>query len=285
MNADAVTPENTVKVASYNVWSQGGRTASGVDGKYNWSKAGGAVMESIIASGADVISLQEVNSFSSGLHSGLNAWQWIIYKEDGTQTNLIGDLSYQSNVILYKTSIFSCTSSGYIDLGTDGSRPYSAVYAQLRHKASGQDLWVFSTHLYNSADSDLQTTQVSTLLAQVAAMVPDGTASVILGDLNSYPVDNDGNSVATYAALTGSRWEDAYDVVATREGNYVAKGLASGTMHNTATGALSSVRTDHILASDAAILSYGVDRNKYDNTDGVAIWPSDHFLIYSSLGL
>ena len=283
MDADAASTETTVKVASLNTWSEGGRSA--YDSKYSWAKAGGAVIEEVTAADADVVSLQEVNSSSSGLHSGLSGWQWIIYTSDGTKTSLIADLENQAPVILYKSSLFSCTSSGWIDLGEDTQKPYWAVYAQLRHTASGKDLWVFSTHLNNSADSDLQISQVSTLLDRALALVPEGTASVILGDLNSYPVDNSGNPIATYLTLTGSRWADAYDVVSTREGNYVAKGLASGTMHNASTGGLSSVRTDHILVSDASILSYGVDRNKYDNTDGVAIWPSDHFLIYSNISM
>ena len=285
MAADAATPDTKVKVASYNVWSQGGRTAEGVDAKYNWSKAGPAVIECIRSNDADIVALQEVNSSSSGLHSGLNSYAWVIYTKEGAKTNLIGDLDSQSPVILYKSSLFSLQGSGWIDLGEDDTKPYWAVYAQLRHHTSGKDLWVFSTHLNNEQDSALQTSQVGTLLSNAESLVPEGTASLIMGDLNVFPIDNDGNVIVNYATLTGSRWEDAYDTVSAREGNYVAKGLASGTMHNTSTGGLSSVRTDHIMASDATILSYGVDRSKYENTDGTAIWPSDHFLIYSSISM
>ena len=283
MGAGEVTPDIKVKTASYNVWSQGGRSSA--DEKYTWSKAGPAVIECILNADADIVSLQEVNSSSAGLHSGLAGYAWVIYTEDGTKTTLIGDLDSQSPVILYKSSMFSLQSSGWIDLGGDATKPYWAVYAQLRHRSSGKDLWVFSTHLNNEQDSALQTSQVSTLLSNAESLVPEGTASVIMGDLNIFPIDNSGNAIANYATLTGSRWNDAYDTVSAREGNYVAKGLASGTMHNTSTGGLSSVRTDHILVSDAAILSYGVDRSKYENTDGTAIWPSDHFLIYSSIGM
>ena len=283
MGAGEVTPDIKVKTASYNVWSQGGR--AGADEKYTWSKAGSAVIECILNADADIVSLQEVNSSSAGLHSGLAGYAWVIYTENGTKTTLIGDLDSQSPVILYKSSMFSLQSSGWIDLGEDATKPYWAVYAQLRHRSSGKDLWVFSTHLNNEQDSALQTSQVSTLLSNAESLVPEGTASVIMGDLNIFPIDNSGNAIANYATLTGSRWNDAYDTVSAREGNYVAKGLASGTMHNTSTGGLTSVRTDHILVSDAAILSYGVDRSKYENTDGTAIWPSDHFLIYSSIGM
>ncbi len=283
MDADEVTTDIKVKTASYNVWSQGGR--SGADEKYTWSKAGPAVIECIQSNDADIVALQEVNSLSAGLHSGLDSYAWVIYTEDGIETNLIDDLDHQSPVILYKSSLFSLQSSGWIDLGEDTQKPYWVVYAQLRHSASGKDLWVFSTHLNNEQDSALQTSQVSTLLSNAESLVPEGTASLIMGDLNIFPIDNSGNEIANYAAITGSRWKDAYDTVSAREGNYVAKGLASGTMHNTSKGGLSSVRTDHILVSDATILSYGVDRSKYENTDGTAIWPSDHFLIYSSVSL
>ena len=63
----------------------------------------------------------------------------------------------------------------------------------------------------------------------------------------------------------------------------MTSGTTITTMNNKDNSTLSYIRPDHIVVDGFNIISYNVDRNKYKNTDGNLIYPSDHFLIKSIL--
>lgn len=187
--------------------------------------------------------------------------------------------------------------------------------AKLKHKASGKSFWVFSAHQdltsFNGPattaqptgyrtikDWGAQCTNSRSLICHARRLCPEGTPSIIMGDMNadnnqSYTYylnsgawyaayDADHNWVAKELAPTPGRWTDCYEAVAKRDGT-VSSSAVTGTMNNKDNYGYNTWRPDHILEDGFTIISYGVDKNKYNNSNNYPIFPSDHFLVRAVL--
>lgn len=318
-----------LKVASYNIWSPGGRVgASGAKTDelkeiLKWEKAYCAVADCINFNSPDVIGLNEVTIDSYSLASFwgyekypyniqalLPAYEWLLFDENGNRVTTDSPTSGiygLSEAILYNPSKVSLEECGYfltgdeslfgatvhdyatssdVDICTEGRH---CIWAKFTHLETGCLFYVFNLHndlTFSYTDSSgskivderSQCANARTVLAKAEEIVADGMPAVILGDFNATA----GNTSFEYFRSSG-RWEDAYEVVATREGTYIASGKAITTMNSKDNENLSYIRPDHILVDSFNVLSYSVDRGRYESTDGTAIFPSDHFLIKSTL--
>ena len=327
---------NALTVASFNVWSPGGRTgSSGAKGddkdKLTWPKAYIAVADCIKANAPDLIGLNEIGStaYSSAgttnIQTLLPEYSWILFKNDGSSVKAPGETSgiyTLSDAILYKSSVLTLLDKGVfwttsIAAGSNGpnvpesdplydlkaydyaTREYidmcneqrHCVWAKFEYRMTGDRFYVFCLHndlTYSYTDvngnkiknEQSQCANSNTVMHYAKAIVPVDLPSVILGDFNATAGDTSFDLFRE-----DGRWKDAYEVVARREGNYKSSGTSITTMNGKDNTTLSTIRPDHILTDGFNVSSYSVDRNKYKNTDGYDIFPSDHFLVKVTLAL
>ena len=136
------TPEPQSKalaVASFNVWSPGGRTgSSGAKGedkdKLAWQKAYVAVADCIKSNNPDVIGLNEIGAtaYSAGgatnIQTLLPEYSWILFKNDGSSVKSPDETSgiyTLSDAILYKSSVLTLLDKGVfwttsVEAGSNG---------------------------------------------------------------------------------------------------------------------------------------------------------------------
>jgi len=315
MPSEEIGLNTKLKVAAYNIWTQNGRTgtsgATGEDAdKLVWAKAYKAVAECVRQSDADVVGLNEVFKeayslvYSQNIQSLLPSYKWILYDENGDYVSSqypIMNIYSLSEAILYNPDKVTLLDKGYFrvaDPALDGvsvggvdvsTEQRHVVWGKFSHKASAKEFYVLCLHndtpkSYTDGDgnkvSDRRAQVYNSLatLSKAVEIVPEGVPSVILGDFNSTHGDE-----AFDIFRNDGRWKDAYETVALRDGCYLTSGKTITTMNGKDNSTLSTIRPDHIIADGFEVLSYGVDRNKYENTDGDMIFPSDHFLVKSIL--
>lgn len=133
------SPSKALTVASFNVWSPGGRTgSSGAKGddkdKLTWQKAYVAVADCIKANSPDVIGLNEIGSTAYSTASATNIqtllteYSWILFKNDGSSVknpNETSGIYTLSEAILYKSSALTLLDKGVfwttsIEAGSNG---------------------------------------------------------------------------------------------------------------------------------------------------------------------
>lgn len=323
-------------VASFNVWSPGGRTgSSGAKGedkdKLTWQKAYVAVADCIEANAPDLIGLNEIGSTAysaagaTNIQTLLPEYSWILFKSDGSSVKSPDETSgiyTLSDAILYKSSILTLLDKGVfwttsVEAGSNGpnvplsdplydlkaydyaTREYidmcneqrHCVWAKFEYRQTGDKFYVFCLHndlTYSYTDvngnkiknEQSQCANARTVMHYAKSIVPSGTRSMILGDFNATAGDTSFDLFRE-----DGRWNDAYEVVARREGNYKTSGTSITTMNGKDNATLATIRPDHILTDGFNVSSYSVDRGKYKNTDGYDIFPSDHFLIKAVLTL
>ena len=332
---DAPTSQSkALTVASFNVWSPGGRTgSSGAKGedkdKLTWQKAYVAVADCIKANAPDLIGLNEIGSTAysaagaTNIQTLLPEYSWILFKNDGSSVKRPDETSgiyTLSDAILYKSSALTLLDKGVfwttsIGAGSNGpnvpqsdplydlkaydyaTREYIDMCNEQRHciwakfecRQSGDKFYVFCLHndlTYSYTDvngnkvknEQSQCANANTVMHYAKTIVPVNLPSVILGDFNATAGDTSFDLFRE-----DGRWKDAYEVVARREGNYKDSGISITTMNAKDNATLRTIRPDHILTDGFNVSSYSVDRNKYKNTEGHDIFPSDHFLIKVNL--
>ena len=315
MPSDEISVDAKLSVASYNIWTKDGRTgssgASGPDAdELTWAKSYKAVAECINTNAPDVIGLNEVFKeayslyWSNNIQSLLTSYKWILYDENGklvSTTSPIMNIYALSEAILYNPDKVTLSEHGFFwvaDPSLDGvsvngvdisTEQRHALWARFTHNSTSEEFYVFCLHNDTSKsyiddsgnkvkDVRAQVYNSNAVLDKAREIVPAGVPSVIVGDFNSTAGDD-----AFELFRNSNRWEDAYETVSTREGTYMTSGTTITTMNNKDNSTLSYIRPDHIVVDGFNIISYNVDRNKYKNTDGNLIYPSDHFLIKSIL--
>lgn len=138
---EAPAPQSAaLTVASFNVWSPGGRTgSSGAKGedkdKLTWPKAYVAVADCIMSNAPDVIGLNEIGptAYSSAgatnIQTLLSGYSWILFKNDGSYVKKPDETSgiyTLSEAILYKPTVLTLLDKGVfwttsIEAGVNGA--------------------------------------------------------------------------------------------------------------------------------------------------------------------
>lgn len=259
----------------------------------------------------------------TNIQSLLPAYSWVMYKKDGTAVKnpedntgiytLTDAILYKSSVLtlldrgvfwttsvnagskgpnvpesdpLYELKAYDYATSTYIDMCTEERH---CVWAKFEHKATGNKFYVFCLHndlTYSYTDvnnkriknEQSQCANSQTVMHYARTMVPEGMPSLILGDFNATAGDT-----SFELFREDGRWQDAYETVARRNASYKPSGTSITTMNGKDNSTLSTIRPDHILVDGFNITTYDVDRGKYKNKDGYEIYPSDHFLIKTSV--
>jgi endonuclease/exonuclease/phosphatase family metal-dependent hydrolase len=153
-------------------------------------------------SNADLIGLQEpLPAQVDYLLSELPGYDAVAYK------------GYPDATLLFKREVFEKLDHGHwwlsptperVSTGFGNTLPRLVVWAKLRHRAGGRDLFVFNTHFDNSMPSQVRMAELCQ--QQLAKFAQQKLPMLFMGDFNTTQTRGD------YPKLISGGWQDAYAV-------------------------------------------------------------------------
>ena len=123
----------------------------------------------------------------------------------------IGIGAYTDAILMYRADVFDKVDEGHwwqsptpgeVSTGFGNVFPRIAVWARLKHKASGQDILVAVTHFDNTAPAQQHMAALSH--DKLKPFIDEGLPILFLGDFNS------GATTEAYGVLTSGGWQDSY---------------------------------------------------------------------------
>lgn len=248
----------------------------------SWQNCAPAVAETIASLDCDILALQSIPSGEKGLFT--DSREWIRRSETGAEELAIG----------LRPGMFETLQTGVFYLGGNYDKPVAAddlpaeavkacIWAKLRHKSSEKELYVLTTHLAASPrkeDGKLND-KVSKYNAKQMRQwaidnLPDGTPSVLLGNLNVDHRDKHWGSFAQWRWIDTKRW---YGFAGILKGDMKDNGTIT-----TADGeAPGKWNPDHIMFNSFRPVAFYADRNRHKAADGSLIFPSTHFPVCAEL--
>ena len=188
------------------------------------------------------------------------------------------------NTIFFRTDRFELLESGMFYVGEDETEPVpswealyvrSCTWVKLKHKYSGEILWVFNTH----TDYITETFDPSArLLLRKVGEIAKGSRALLMGDMN-FNMKSDGYKILKNSDLL----EDSYDVAETKleEKNVITY---NATFPEERIEKRNHV--DYIFVTDPnSVLEYDVLQDQYKADDGEMRYPSDHFPVVIKIKL
>lgn len=282
------------KVGTWNLWhpEQREKAVSSnprVSAQRLWCNSSTAVADMLGALDCDIMGLQEIcdsiwtgplNVRDAATSRGLE-YEWIIYPNTAK-----GTISYDS-AIAYRPAVFECVESGIFWLGGVYDRPEAAedapegsvrpaVWARMKHKASGREFYFFCTHLLvpkpgdDPSRYDGNKYNAMMLREKIRQIVPDDMPAILVGDMN---VDEKGpswNSLANCICMDARQYMQRAEILAN-------DAMSWGTQNLKDEGGFSRWWPDHIMFNGFRPLNYVIHREKFRTADGSLHYPSDHF--------
>lgn len=273
---DSWTSDNTggvlTSVATFNVL---GAQHTASDGKLDsWPSGAKRIVDAfdeIKQNGFEVVGLQELEEEQRAKLVELAGNEWGIHPKNPDYTNYRSD-----NSIIWQSSVYDLVDSGYQKgLKYLGNRPMDAPWVILKHKRSGQEIYVKNTHdpITDNNNNAAQWRYQNALdhREDALARISEGKKVILLGDFNSAEylrVADDGltRDQLTYCVLTkGEKTVNAYDAAKNKTGQCPTKSSAE-------------FGIDHIYTSP----DIGVQ--KWARINGLNIEQiSDHPIVYSNI--
>jgi endonuclease/exonuclease/phosphatase family metal-dependent hydrolase len=185
---------------------------------------------------ADLIGLQETTP-----------GQLKFLAEQLPQCEVIAYKGYPDAALLYRKDRFEKLEQGHwwlsptpqrVSVGFGNALPRLVVWARLKHKATGRELYAFNTHFDNSMPSQVRMAELCQ--QQLAPFVAQGLPMIFTGDFNTHQTRGD------YARLVSGGWQDSY--VASD------KASPSGRDDNVPTTLEGDGRIDHIFYHGQALV-------------------------------
>ena len=299
------------KVGTYNVYTSDSRlkTIKGnpeVSPQRYWCNSYTAVGDMIVHLDCDIIGLQEIcdsiwngpqNLRADVASKGLQ-YEWILYPN-----TTHGHISYD-DAIGYKPDVFECLDNGIFwmagvfdaprmaeDAPKGSMRP--AVWAHMRHRASGKEFYFLSTHLLvsqkqedGSWSHEGNKYNAKQIRKWLETNLPYDMPGILVGDMN---VDD---KAKHWGSLAQVPFMDVKLYFA-HAGRLSADAKAWGTQDTKDESAYSKWWPDHIMVGGFRPLDYVIDRSKFPTADGSLHYPSDHlpvtcnveFLEYAQSGI
>lgn len=167
-----------------------------------WKERREASANLILDTKADLIGLQEPTPAQAAyLVKALPGYEALFHK------------GYPDAMLLYQRDTFEELARGEwwlsptpdrVSIGFGNALPRLVVWAKLRHKASGRELYFFNTHFDNSMPSQVRMAELCQ--QKFAPFVAEGLPMLFVGDFNTEQERGD------YPKLTSGGWKDSYTV-------------------------------------------------------------------------
>ena len=214
LSAQGPAPEASGPVA-LDVMTFNIRTAAGRDGPDAWPFRKELVAETIGRANPHVVGLQEVLAEQTAyLEAALPQYRWL-----GVDRGLNGGTGLsEATPIFYRHEELLPIESGTFWLGDPpngggarrgGSR--IVTWARFHHRATGQQIYVFNTHL--SPREGRGQLEAATRINERIAALPPGSAVVVMGDFNAYA-----GASETWRVATSQGLQDAWELAPERHG-------------------------------------------------------------------
>lgn len=293
----------TIKAGTYNLFTSDSRRKfiqrdSTVSPQRYWCNSAAAVADMIAALDCDLLGVQEVCDSIWGVKGsndirklvadrGLK-YEWILYPNTRH-----GHISYDV-AIACRSDMFEVLKSGIFYLGGNFDEPVVAegkprgsarpcVWAHLRHKASGKEMYFLSAHFLvgqKGADGKYDNSgnkfNAQMVYEWVEKNLPDGVPSIFVGDLNA------DQKAKHWGSMGKSRWMDCRDWF--KGAGTLDPDIAEwGTQNLKDESAYSKWYPDHIMFNGFRPLKMTVDRRKFATADGSLHYPSDHLPVTCTL--
>ena len=122
-----------------------------------------------------------------------------------------GIKTYTDAILMYREDAYEKLDEGYwwqsptpekLSVGFGNFFPRIAVWARLKHKATGRELVVVDTHFDNTSPAQEHMAKLSH--EQIEPFLNEGLPVLFVGDFNTSPARE------TYAVLTSGAWNDSY---------------------------------------------------------------------------
>lgn len=269
-DSSSVIDKNAVKirVASYNIRYDAKADYTSGNG---WNTRKSALAKLIQDHHFEIIGTQEGDSGQmKDLMKLLPGFAYVGYPYGGS-TGKIHTAS-----IVYKASEFEVLDQGEFwysetpdvkSIGWDATDLRICTWARMKHKASGQEFYFFSSHFYWRYVTAKQHSG-KVLVAKIKEIVKDNLPVISTGDLNSTPSSPQIADISAYL-------QDAYKISETAPSGPTATAYHGGVF----TGEPNS-RIDYIFVNDKVkVLSYAALNDTYDH----GRHPSDHLPVTSEV--
>ena len=210
--AQAPTGE-LLRVGTWNVRSVG---TSADEVGYTWKDRRSKVKNNIVASGAPLLGLQEINTADAGVGNGKEQWEDLLglLGSGWAIANDPDDYDMPSNStngahLYYKPAVLDVLDGGFVSPREEGISWPSAIkdrhwsWARFQVKATGAEFYAASVHLPVDDDGNNRQTLRVAIAKQINSMLSAKAGSlpiVILGDLNSTVLKSSTGADMTFRA-------------------------------------------------------------------------------------
>ncbi len=259
-----------VKAASYNI-----RYAAAVDETTGngWNVRKTPLANLIRNHGFDIVGTQEGNFSQMGdLMTLLPEYDYVGYPYAGsTSRNHTASIIYKkAEYEVVEDGVFWYSETPDVEsIGWDATDTRICTWARMRHKASGQEFYFFTSHFYYQYVTAKRNSG-EVMVQKIQEIVTDNLPVISTGDLNSNPSTPQILDILTLLS-------DSYDLTETPRSGPEGTGFAGGVFEGTP-----GSRIDYVLVNDKIrVLSYAVLTDSYNN----GRYPSDHLPVSCDLFL
>jgi len=186
----------------------------------------------------------------------------------------MGFTHYTDDILMFRSAAFEKVGEGHwwqsptpdrVSTGFGNMFPRAAVWARLRHKASGREIVVAVTHFDNTSPAQEHMAELSH--EKLQPFIDAALPVVFMGDFNSHA------ETVAYKELRSGNWRDAYTASPSASANGFDNSVPTVGSH---------ARIDHIFYHGDALRA--VDWQRLESPDPNAAL-SDHFPVRAVLEL
>lgn len=259
-----------VKVSSYNI-----RYAAAADETTGngWNVRKTPLANLIRNHGFDIVGTQEGNFSQMGdLMALLPEYDYVGYPYAGANSrNHTASIVYKkAELEVLEHDVFWYSETPDVEsIGWDATDTRICTWAKMRHSASGQEFYFFTSHFYYQYVTAKRNSG-AVMVQKIQEIVTDGLPVISTGDLNSAPSTPQVLDILTLLA-------DSYDLTETPRSGPEGTGFPGGVFEGTP-----GSRIDYVLVNNKVrVLSYAVLTDSYNN----GRYPSDHLPVSCDLFL
>lgn len=260
---------NNVKSQQLNVMTYNLRLDIASDGQNAWQHRKDFLISQIMFLEPDILGVQEATPNQvKDLKEALKDYEFIGKGRDGGQEGEHAGIYYNSKKIQVAQThtVWLSITPEKVSKGWDAALPRVCTYGLFTLKESGQNIWVFNTHLDHVGEI-ARKESVKLILEKIKSSNESGFPVVLMGDLN---VEPDSDLISLLRTKMKDSREEA-GIVFGPEGTFNAFNY-----NKPVTRRIDYIMvSDHIWVKKYAVLSSAIDFK----------YPSDHFPVFVQLKL
>jgi len=190
-------PENSLRLASYNVHYILTRQTEGRWGLSGWEARKGPLDATVKAIGADIIAFQEMESFAGGNDDSVNlARDWLLSQNPDYRAAAVGDWRVfpSTQPIFYRADRFMLRDQGWFFFSYtpdviysrtfNGSYPAFASWARFENRATGAAFRVVNVH-FDYASRENRRKSADLVARRIGPWIEGAETVFVAGDLNA----------------------------------------------------------------------------------------------------